>query len=277
MPNAVIDEYLDKISGGAFKCYALIARQTTGWQKNSDKIATSQFMTKCNINDKRTAYKYIEELENVGLIIVVREKGEINEFSLNFNFENDENTLVAKNATSSKNSTELVAKNATGGSSKKCHSTKYTIKNTIQNNPLPPKGEQPDGCDVGVMDFENSEELDFTENSENQIACKKSQTPKRPKQEIDYQAIADLYNRENKNTGNRLPNVAMIGDKRKRAIKKFLGLLKNPTVECAEVYFEAFFENIIPHWLGENNRGWKADFDFAIREDIFIRVKEMCQ
>ena len=136
MPNAVVDEFLDKISGGAFKCYALIARQTTGWQKQSDRISTSQFMAKCNIKDKRTAYGYIGELEEVGLIKAFRKLGEITEFSLNFDFENDSTEPVAKNATSSKNSTEPVAKNATSTSSKKCHSTKDNIKNNITNTNL---------------------------------------------------------------------------------------------------------------------------------------------
>ena len=133
VPNAVIDEYLAKLSGNAFKCYAFIARQTTGWQKQSDRISLSQFMAKCGVKDRRTAIAAIKEVEAVGLILVSRVNGEISEFMLNLN---PEMQPVAKNDTSSNSCTQPVAKNDTATSSKKCHSTKDTIKNNITNTTL---------------------------------------------------------------------------------------------------------------------------------------------
>ncbi|AOF54248.1 hypothetical protein AC062_2161 [Pasteurellaceae bacterium NI1060] len=62
----------------------LIARKTTGWRKDSDRISTSQFMAQCGIKDRKTAYAAIEELESVNLVNIERKQGEINEFSLNF-------------------------------------------------------------------------------------------------------------------------------------------------------------------------------------------------
>ncbi|UWZ92358.1 replication protein [[Pasteurella] aerogenes] len=91
---------------------------------------------------------------------------------------------------------------------------------------------------------------------------------------IDYQRIADLFNRENEDTGSRLPMVVALNDKRKRDIKKLLGELKAPTEECVENYFSAFFENLKPFHLGENNRGWRADFDYAIRPSTVLKVRE---
>ncbi|WP_286064059.1 replication protein [Rodentibacter caecimuris] len=84
IPNSFVDEYLDSLSGKAIKCYLLIARKTTGWRKDSDRISTSQFMAQCGIKDRKTAYAAIEELESVNLVNIERKQGEINEFSLNF-------------------------------------------------------------------------------------------------------------------------------------------------------------------------------------------------
>ncbi|MFY1028303.1 replication protein [Actinobacillus seminis] len=96
----------------------------------------------------------------------------------------------------------------------------------------------------------------------------------RKAERIDYQRIADLFNRENEDTGSRLPMVVALNDKRKRDIKKFLGELKAPTAEYAENYFSAFFENLKPFHMGENNRGWRADFDYAIRPSTVLKVRE---
>lgn len=104
---------------------------------------------------------------------------------------------------------------------------------------------------------------------------KKTKNPQKPKSEaINYQAVVDLYNEVNEETGSRLPGVVALNDERKRAIKKFLGSLKEPTVEMAGKYFNVFFQDIKPHHLGENDRGWRASFDFAIRPAIVLRVRE---
>ncbi|WP_419844081.1 replication protein, partial [Actinobacillus pleuropneumoniae] len=97
VPNAVVDEFLRKMSGPGIKCYLLITRQTTGWQKQKDRISINQFMEKCGIKDKRTAQNGVAELEELGLIIAFRQLGEITEFTLNFDFECDECEPVAKN------------------------------------------------------------------------------------------------------------------------------------------------------------------------------------
>ncbi|MFZ7282486.1 DNA replication protein [Avibacterium avium] len=121
--------------------------------------------------------------------------------------------------------------------------------------PLPPKGES--------ADADNSE-MDFAEEK-----SKKSTALK-----INYQAIAESWNATNDESGSRLPFVEKINDKRKRAIKKFLAELKEPTLACAENYFAAFFRSAKPHHFGENERGWLANFDFAIRPDVVLRVRE---
>nr|DAN05664.1 MAG TPA: replication protein O [Caudoviricetes sp.] len=129
----------------------------------------------------------------------------------------------------------------------KKENTKETITKNNKNTPLTPQGEN--------------------------LPVGKSKS-KRLAEKIDYQAIADAWNQANENSGSRLPFVEKVNDGRKRTIKKFLGELKEPTVSCAGNYFRAFFNSATPHHFGENDRGWKASFDFAIRPDVVLRVRE---
>ncbi|HHE9970194.1 TPA: replication protein [Haemophilus influenzae] len=142
IPNSFVDEYLDSLSGKAIKCYLLIARKTTGWRKDSDRISTSQFMAQCGIKDRKTAYAAIEELESVNLVNIERKQGEINEFSLNFFI--DEN-----------NDFKPAPKNGTSTSTKNRDSTKDNIKNNIQDNPpISPQGESATSAN-GKINAEN--------------------------------------------------------------------------------------------------------------------------
>lgn len=66
-----------------------------------------------------------------------------------------------------------------------------------------------------------------------------------------------------------LPKVRALTDKRKKAI---LNILKKHTeeeiIECFKIANESSF------LVGDNDRGWKADFDFLIREDKFVNILE---
>ena len=66
--NAVIDEYLSKMSGNAWKCYGLIVRKTRGWQKTHDSLSVSQIQKHTGIKKEETVQKAINELVDLGLI-----------------------------------------------------------------------------------------------------------------------------------------------------------------------------------------------------------------
>ena len=267
IPNAFVDERLKSLSGNAVKCYLLIARKTTGWQKSADRISTVQFMEFCGIKDRKTAFAVIDELEKICLINVVRTKGEINEFSLNFFIDkNDDYELVPKNGTSTKNLSELVPKNGTSTSTKNWDTTKDNIKNNITN--IPPKS--PTGGLVDSFDVDICSEIE----SEEPILDKKSHG-KKSSIKIDYQAVMDAYNQANTETGGRLPYAQSLTEKRKRAMKKLLTEhLSKPTLECAVNYFERLFELLRPFHVGEGERGWRANFDWAIRGETVVKVRE---
>ena len=66
--NSVVDEYLSKMSGNAWKCYVLIVRKTRGWQKTHDSLSISQIQKFTGIRKEETVQKAINELVELGLI-----------------------------------------------------------------------------------------------------------------------------------------------------------------------------------------------------------------
>ena len=121
IPNALIDELMCEISPNALKCYLIIARKTTGWQKEWDKISTTQLMKLSGIKKKDTVYKAMKELEEFCLIESEKTLGKLTEYR-----------LVPKNGTSTNKSNEPVPEKGTTTSTKKGDSTKDT--NTKDNN-----------------------------------------------------------------------------------------------------------------------------------------------
>lgn len=89
--------------------------------------------------------------------------------------------------------------------------------------------------------------------------------------DIDYQAIADAYNEA---LGDKLPACKALNEKRKRAIKKLLAELSEPTTAAAARYFSSFAKRARPFHFGENDRGWKADFDFVVRSETLLKTRE---
>lgn len=130
-------------------------------------------------------------------------------------------------------------------------------KNTTQEyiTPLPPTGESPDGDHTVLQNNDNVK-------------------PKKPKNDIDYQAVLDFYNEQNELHGKRLPSAIDLNDKRKQGIVKILNLLKPSTLDGFKNYIEAFFERATEFYFGRNNRNWRASFDYLLREDTLTKVRE---
>lgn len=87
----------------------------------------------------------------------------------------------------------------------------------------------------------------------------------------DYQAVLQAYNDA---AGNRLPNASTLNDSRRRAIKRLLGELAEPTPEAAGKYFQYFIETAKPFYFGENPRQWQASFDYLLRSDTLLKTRE---
>lgn len=81
--NAVVDDLLCLMSGNAWKCYAVIVRKTTGWQKEMDYISVSQFKTLTGIKKDETVTDALKELEELNLIASVKQRGKVTGYRLN--------------------------------------------------------------------------------------------------------------------------------------------------------------------------------------------------
>lgn len=112
VPNAVFDEIMPMLSDAALRCYLVITRQTTGWQKAEDSISISQFVEKTG-KSKPTVIKGCEELEKIGLIVKIEAKNKTSKYALNLsNIFTSQNSLLVKNIDSScQNSLQEVVKN----------------------------------------------------------------------------------------------------------------------------------------------------------------------
>lgn len=115
---------------------------------------------------------------------------------------------------------------------------------------------------------DKKDNINISSNEDISLPVKKSK-PK--KQNIPYQAVLEAYNDA---VGDRLPNAEELNAKRKQAIKKLFSELKHPTIEAAQAYFEAFVESAGKFYFGENDRGWRASFDYVVRTETLTKVRE---
>ena len=120
-------------------------------------------------------------------------------------------------------------------------------------------------------DFENLKESNTnnntytnTNNKNNNIP--QAEQPPSPKSEtVDYELFKDIYNK----FCSSLPQIRMLSDKRKKAIRAFLKQLEFRDFEkaCKKANESNFL-------TGRNDRGWKADFDFIIKVDKALSIIE---
>ena len=91
---------------------------------------------------------------------------------------------------------------------------------------------------------------------------------------IPFQKIADLYNRV---CGERLPQCLKLNEERKRNIRKCWNLKFNGSFPFRKgEFWEGYFNDCLNnrHWLGENDREWRADIEFLTREKTVLKVLE---
>lgn len=130
--NSIVDDLLADMTPNAVKCYLFIVRKTTGWGKEKDRIALSQFYNRTGISTKRTLLKALQELEDLNLILVRRDTGKINEYQLT-----KPGAEIAPGAkkTSGRNSTGGGCRNSTGGGCKNYTPTKHTKTKHTKTKP----------------------------------------------------------------------------------------------------------------------------------------------
>lgn len=100
---------------------------------------------------------------------------------------------------------------------------------------------------------------------------------------VNYSAVAETYNDLVKELNSNLPliaNPSQLSDKRKKAIKKLAQVfikrfeIDNDVESALGEYFKDFLKSAPNFYFGENNRDWKADFEYILRETTLDKVLE---
>ena len=100
---------------------------------------------------------------------------------------------------------------------------------------------------------------------------------------VNYSAVAETYNALVKELNSNLPLIAkpsQLSDKRKKAIKKLAQVfikrfeIESDVESALGEYFKDFLKSATNFYFGENNRGWKADFEYILRETTLDKVLE---
>lgn len=219
------------------KVVMAVIRKTYGFGKKFDRVSNTQIAAMTGIHHTHVC-KAKNEMISMNIIITNGLAIGINKVISDWNFSISQ---VSKSLAKSANKTLAESANAD-------KPTQLNTKETIQKKerkdpPKSPKGE----C----------------EGLEEKTVSKKTQ--------IDYQAVLSAYNTT---LGDRLPQAEALNDKRRRAIKRLLTELKEPTVEAVENYFAAFAERAPKFYFGENDRGWRASFDYLLRSDTLLKTRE---
>ncbi|EJD6096202.1 replication protein [Citrobacter freundii] len=264
----VANELLDAVMASGLSetelCVVLaVWRKTYGYNKKMDWVSNDQLEqmiakhhTHCSTAKNQLVAKkvLVQEGRSVGMnTSIIEWKTKINGFCKTLAKPAKDSLAEVANKTLAESAKETLAEGAKDDGETLAESafetkqdlltTKDNIQKTINNTPQPPEGE----C-VG---------------QEEKSVSKKTQ--------IDYQAVLSAYNTT---LGDRLPQAEALNDKRRRAIKRLLTELKEPTVEAVENYFAAFAERAPKFYFGENDRGWRASFDYLLRSDTLLKTRE---
>lgn len=262
LANMLLEEYAGAdLTKRQFKVLLAVLRLTYGWNKPMDRIANSQIAQIARLPEKRVSEARVQLVEMNLLTQVCRSIGPNkntaewllpagescdteNPSKQGINDEKEESLNLGDNP-SIQGIPQNEGKSLKTGEEESLNLGEHQRHiNTINTNtPQPPEGE----C-VG-----------------------QEEKPVSKKTQIDYQAVLSAYNTT---LGDRLPQAEALNDKRRRAIKRLLTELKEPTVEAVENYFAAFAERAPKFYFGENDRGWRASFDYLLRSDTLLKTRE---
>lgn len=236
-----------------FNLLIAVIQKTLSWHKEMDWISNSQICELVDLPDEQKASKTKQELVRMNVLI---QKG--NQIGLNLAVTDWKKAYCTKGANIAQKMQKKLHKLCNSDCTKGANTKETITKEKINNTPLPPKGES------AIAD----EQPQAVKCEQHSAKPEKIKSPP-----MDYQAVADLYNQANQNSGSRLPMVEKINDARRKGIKKLMAELREPSLECAELYFNALFASLRPFHTGENG-GWVANFDWAIRPATVLKVRE---
>ncbi|MXN88574.1 replication protein [Pasteurella canis] len=131
VPNVIVDELIADMKEAELKCFLLVIRKTTGWQKEMDAISVSQFMVALKLS-KQSVISGCDRLIEKGLLVKTKGFRNTNVFSLDWSkiLTSQENRRVKNLDTTSQNFRQDHVKNL--------DTQNNTIQNINNNPPIPP-------------------------------------------------------------------------------------------------------------------------------------------
>ncbi|HDY89048.1 MAG TPA: winged helix-turn-helix transcriptional regulator [bacterium] len=131
IPNDFIEESMKLLNGGSVKVFLCICRKTIGWHKDTDQISYSQLMEMVGMST-RSIKSAIDELEEKGLIVTVKEGGKATTYEVNFEttVKSKEVKFALEGETTVESKEDLFKKESS--TSLKSKETKETLKETLQ-------------------------------------------------------------------------------------------------------------------------------------------------
>lgn len=145
-----------------------------------------------------------------------------------------------------------------------------TVKKTFTkmvNSPLPK------WVNTKETNYKNNK-INISNSSDDEICKSIVKKIKTKKQGLDYQPILNAYNEV---VLDGLPAVECLNKKRQSAIDKLSTQLRDSEISTFKAYFSRFMdliENKQFYFGGKNRDQWRATFDYVIRLETLIKVRE---
>lgn len=262
LANMLLEEYAGAdLTKRQFKVLLAVLRLTYGWNKPMDRIANSQIAQIARLPEKRVSEARVQ-LVGMNLLTQVGR-------SIGPNKNTAEWLLPAGESCDTENPSK---QGINDEEEESLNSGDNPSNQGIPQN----EGESPkSGEEESLNSGEHQRHINTLNTNTHQPpegeCVGQEEKPVTKKTQIDYQAVLSAYNTT---LGDRLPQAEALNDKRRRAIKRLLTELKEPTVEAVENYFAAFAERAPKFYFGENDRGWRASFDYLLRSDTLLKTRE---
>ncbi|WP_231865298.1 replication protein [Citrobacter sp. AATXR] len=262
LANMLLEEYSGAdLTKRQFKVLLAILRLTYGWNKPMDRIANSQIAQIAKLPEKRVSEARVQ-LVGMNLLTQVGRSIGPNKNTAEWLLPAGENRDAENPSKQGKSEEEEESLNSGDNPS---------IQGIPQNEGKYPKSGEDESLNSGGHQRHiNTINTNTPQPPEGECVGQDEKTVSK-NTPIDYQAVLSAYNTT---LGDRLPLAEALNDKRRRAIKRLLTELKEPTVEAVENYFAAFAERAPKFYFGENDRGWRASFDYLLRSDTLLKTRE---
>lgn len=163
----------------------------------------------------------------------------------------------------------------------KWYSINYSQLDNIMKNAFSQNDEcNLSNCDNAISQVDPMQDVNLTKplpkittkiTTNNNTSSDDDQSAPKNKNSIDFDLVMDAYNDA---VENRLPQIQKMTTARKNAVKKLLKEIEQPTFQNLANYFYDFVDHAKPFYFGENDRGWRANFDYIIKPSTYLKVVE---